>query len=281
MGDYKTFLTRRLSRILVPYIFWSLVFLGYTAVKTHDTNVRAIILKLLTGGAYPAYFFIIVLTQLYIITPLLQYINRRRYGLILVLVFNIISLLALYLSRLFGLMRHLPASLPFYSWIIFYEIGLLTGGRDNKTLAPKSMRNFILPATLFFMLLSELEGMFILTKYDNLDFAASSTKYSSILYSASIIFGFLFARERFRNWPKFLVTVGRHSFGIYLIHSFILTIVFRIFQQHNIIYSFQPLYQSTPVLIAAVAITVSICVALISITRKLIPRSFCAKILGF
>jgi len=281
LGDYKAFLTRRLSRILIPYLFWSFILLGYAAIKTHDINVYRIIRELLTGGACIPYFFIIMIVQLYIMTPVLQYINRKSYGLMLVLTFNVISLLALYLSRLYHVIWHLPASLPFYSWIIFYEIGLLIGSRDNKIFVPKSMRFFILPAILVFLLLSELEGMIILSKYDNLNFAISSTKYSSILYSVCIIIGFLFVRERLRYWPKFLVTMGNCSFGIYLIHVPVLNRIINVVQKTNIIYSFQPLYQFTAVLIIVVLITISICFVLISITRKLLPKSFCSKVLGF
>jgi len=273
LADYKTFLIKRFSRIFVPYLFWSLILLGYPTIKTHTVNVREVIFKLLTGGACAGYFFIIMLAQLYIITPLLQYMNRKRYGLILVLILNIISVLALYLSRVYNIIGHTPAALPFYSWIIFYEIGLLAGERGGKVFTPQKMRLFILPAILASLLISELEGMILLLRYDNLGFA---TKYSSLLYSTSIIFGFLFLREYFRHWPKFLVSIGNYSFGIYLIHMFILGRVANVFQKINIIYTFQPLYQFIVALI-----TISICFVLISITRKLLPKSFCRKVLGF
>lgn len=275
LEDYKTFLVRRFSRILIPYLFWSFILLGYAAIKTHDINVRRVIFRLLTGGACPGYFFIIVIAQLYIITPLLKHINRKPYGLILVLILNIISLLALYLSRVYNIIGHLPAALPFYSWIIFYEIGLLMGSCDDKTFAAKNMRSFILPALLVSLLASELEGMILLLKYDNLSFAVSAVKYSSFLYSVCIILGFFLVRERIRYWPKSLVSIGNYSFGIYLIHFFILGRVANIFQKVNI-YSFQPLYQ-----FIVVSITISICLALISTTRMLLPKPFCRKVFGF
>ncbi|MCJ7655830.1 MAG: acyltransferase, partial [Dehalococcoidia bacterium] len=34
LEDYKTFLIRRLPRVLIPYFFWSLILLGYEAIKT-------------------------------------------------------------------------------------------------------------------------------------------------------------------------------------------------------------------------------------------------------
>jgi len=276
LKDYKTFLIRRLSRVLIPYLFWSFILLGYAAIRTHDINGYKIIFKLLTGGTCLGYFFIVVIVQLYIMTPLLQYINRKPYGFILVLIFSIISLLALYLSRLFNIIWYLPASLPFYSWIIFYEIGLLVGNRDNKIFTSKNRCLFILPAILVSLLLSQLEAMTALSKYDNLGFAVSATKYSSILYSVCIIFGFLFVRERLKYCPKPLVKIGNYSFGIYLIHVPVLNKVVNAVQKSDIVYSFQPLYQFIVALI-----TISICCVLISITRRLLPKSFYSKVLGF
>ncbi len=275
LKDYRLFLMGRFSRILIPYFFWSLILLGYEAIKTHDIDVQQIIFKLLTGRATTAYFFIIVISQLYVITPLLQYINRKRCGLILVLILNAISLLSAYISRLY-FNYWIPFFPAFYSWIIFYEIGLLIGNRDNKIFIPKNMHIFILPAILVCLLISGLEASVLLSKYDDRHFAVASMKYSSFLYSVCVILGFLLAREHFNHWPKFLVTLGSCSFGIYLIHMIVLTGVVNIVQKSNIIYSLQPLYK-----LAVVFITISLCFVVISITRKLLPKSFCRKVLGF
>ena len=109
LAGYKALLWKRLSRIFVPYLFWSSLILGYSAVKTGEVDGYKTVFLLLP------YYFIIALAQLYILTPVLQYLNRKLggYGLILVLVFNMACLLALYLSRLFNVIWHLPAALPF------------------------------------------------------------------------------------------------------------------------------------------------------------------------
>lgn len=275
LQDYRAFLIRRLTRVLIPYLFWSSILLGYEAIKTHDIDVQQIIFKLLTGTAISPYFFIILIAQLYVITPLLHYVNRKPYGLILVLIVNVISLLLRYLSKL-HFNYWFPSISPFYSWIIFYEIGLLVGRSDNKIFAAKKVRFFILPALLVSLLASELEGMILLLKYNILDFAVSAVKYSSFLYSICIIIAFLHLRKHLSQRPEFLVTIGNYSFGIYLIHIPVLHQVANLVQKSSTIYSFQPLYQFIVVLI-----TISICFVLIRITRELFPKSFCYKILGF
>jgi surface polysaccharide O-acyltransferase-like enzyme len=278
LGDYKNFLTRKLSRILIPYLFWSLFLLGYSAVKTGDTNGYRIIYKLLTGGACMGYYFVIAIAQLYILTPLLQYINRKLgwYGLVSVLIFNLASLFALYLSRVFNVIWHLPAALPFYSWIIYYEIGLFMSDRCGEAFNNAKMRICIPFAILASWAISVLEAAVILSKYDKPVFAASVVKYSSFLYSTCVILGFLSWRGFLGRLPGALSTIGCYSFGIYLIHVIILSQIVKFFQEIRAISSFQPLYQL--ILIAA---TTSICLGIISIARKLLPASFCSKVLGF
>jgi probable poly-beta-1,6-N-acetyl-D-glucosamine export protein len=281
LAGYKAFLWKRFSRIFVPYLFWSSLILGYSAVKMGNVDGYKTVLLLLTGGACVGYYFVIAIAQLYILTPVLQYLNRKLggYGLILVLVFNMTCLLALYLSRLFNVIWHLPAALPFYSWIIYYEMGLFWKGHYERTVTPRKIRlfrPFILFAIVASLLISVMEVIIILSKYDNPDFAAFYTKFSTLLYSVCVILGFLFYREYFGRLPRLLITVGRYSFGTYLIHAIVLGLVVKIFNGIGIIHSFQPLHQ-----LVLVATTLLICLVLIVAARSMLPKFIYRKILGF
>ena len=277
LEGYKEFLTRRLSRVLVPYFLWSFVYIAYGAVVTHKIDAGEILITLLTGRAPGVnyYWFIVLIVQFYIITPFLQHLNRRRYGLLFVIILNVLALIFRYVSRL-----HLNWSIPsmglFYSWLVFFQIGLLAGTSDNITFNLRRLRFFIIPAIAVFLLASQLEAIILLSSYGDLYVAVSPVKFSSFFYSISLILGFLFVRERFENWPKLLTTIGRYSFGIYLVHISILKQAIKFFQNFSVINSFQPLYQLT-----LVVVTTAICLVLIGATRKLLPKTFCVKILGF
>jgi len=269
--DYKSFLLRRFSRILVPYLFWSLVFLGYEALKTNDVSVTQILYKLLTGGASFHFYFIIAIAQLYMLTPLFHYINRNIYGVISILIFNIGTLLALYFSRAVHIW-----SVAATSWIIFYEIGLLVGNGDNKFPIPRKRHLFVLPAIFISLFISGLEAIIILSRYDDWDLANCPLKYSSFIYSACIIFGFLVLRERLKRWPRVLIVLGNYSFGIYLMHMIVLRGIAKVMRRIDAVYSFQVLYQFIVVLI-----TLLTCYVLITVARRLLPKPFYKKVLGF
>ncbi len=280
LTEYKAFLWRRLSRVLFPYLFWSFVVIGCSVAKTRNFDGSQMFYMLLTGGACTGYYFIIAITQLYILTPVLQYLNRKLggYGLILVLVFNMACLLALYLSRLFSVIPHLPAALPFYSWVIYYEFGLFAGERELAvpTRKIRLFRPFVLYALLVSLLISMMETTAILSKFKNPAFAAFPTTYSSLLYSVCVIIGFLFYREYFERFPRLFWTIGRYSFGIYLIHIFVLREIVWIFNRFNLLHSFQPLRQ-----FVLIVTTLSVCLVLIAAVRRVLPKLIYSKILGF
>jgi len=275
--EYKIFLARRLSRILVPYFLWSLVYIALAAIRTHHIDIRETVITLLTGrapGAY-IYWFFIMISQIYILTPLFQWLNRRQYGLILVIALNALAILFRYISKLcFGSMW-IPFYPWFFSWIIFFQIGLLAGS-GGKNLGSGRMRLFILPVLLLSLLISQAEAIAIISKYEDLAIALSPLKYSSLLYATCVIFGFLSVREYFKNWPKLLVISGRYSLGIYFIHMLILSQVLRICDRFDVISLTQPVHQF--VLVAA---TLLICVVLIAAVRKVLPELISERILGF
>jgi probable poly-beta-1,6-N-acetyl-D-glucosamine export protein len=280
LAEYKAFLWRRLSRILLPYLFWSFVVIGYSIVKTRHFDGSKTLFVLLTGGACMGYYFIIAITQLYFLTPILQYLNRKLgvYAVALILVVNMTGFLVLYLSRLFNVIPHLPAAMLFYSWIIYYEFGLFAGENEMAVHTRKTrlFRPFVLYALLVSLLISMVETTAILSEFKNPAFAVFPTTYSSLLYSTCVIIGFLFYREYFEWFPRLFGEIGRYSFGIYLIHIFVLGEVVWIFSRFNLLYSFQPLHQ-----FVLVVTTLSICLVLIAAARRVLPKLIYSKILGF
>jgi len=280
LAEYKIFLLKKLSHVLIPYLFWSFLVLTCSAVRNGYIDVHKSIYLLLTGGTCMGYYFIIAIAQMYILTPILQYLNRRYGGsaVLIVLLFNIVGFVLLYLSRLLGVILHLPAALPFYSWMIYYELGLFSGERELAvpTRKKRLFRPFILYALLVSALFVSLEATTLIINFSNSLFLTSTTKFSVLLYSVCVIFGFLFCREYFERLPKLFGTMGRYSFGIYLIHIFILGWVVEMLNKLELIPSFQPLRQCI-----LVVTTLFICVILISIVRRLLPRYVYGNIMGF
>jgi surface polysaccharide O-acyltransferase-like enzyme len=279
LRDYTHFLSGRLSRVLVPYFFWSAIWLGYAAYRSGSIDFYQIVFKLFTGGACLGYYFVIAIAQIYVLTPVLQYINRRFewYGFAVITIFGLAAFFLLYLSKYFGVIGHLPWALPFYSWIIYYEIGLFLPARCAQTITSPKFRFYVylvFPVSLLILL---METFFMLYGDGRLDFALNPIKYSTLLYCVCIILMFFSFKDIFSRLPvKLIYQLGYYSYGIYLVHVMILNQTATFIRRISIISSFEPVLQ-----LVLVAVTIMVCIVIINVSHKLLPNIFCRKILGF
>lgn len=273
------FLRKRLLRVMIPFLFWSLVYFGYAVAKMHDINVAQMPLMFFTGTYTYHLYFVVVIAQLYILTVPLNFIDSRPYGFISILMLNMVGLLIIYHFCLSGYW-HTYADFhkinsPFYEWIIFYYIGLKLGNVDDKRYIPRNIHVFIMHALLIAMVISMMEAI-IISKFKHGEMSDSALKFSSFIYSTCIIFCFLVLRERLQTWPRFLVILGEYSFGIYLVHGIVLRGLVRVVHNVHVLYYFQPLYE-----FIVVSTTLLICYGVIAFSRKLFPRPIYSQILGF
>lgn len=67
-ANYWSFLKKRLSKIVIPFVFWSFIYYYFVYTKNHDTLIK----MLLTGDASYQLYFIPTLAIFYIIFPLLH-----------------------------------------------------------------------------------------------------------------------------------------------------------------------------------------------------------------
>jgi surface polysaccharide O-acyltransferase-like enzyme len=71
--DYKVFISKKLKRVLIPYVLWSMIIMLFLH---QNTNVIDVIYRLLLGKAQGTYYFVIALSLLICISPLL--INSKN-----------------------------------------------------------------------------------------------------------------------------------------------------------------------------------------------------------
>lgn len=280
LQEYMVFLNKRLKKVLIPYFFWSLliILLSVLLLGFH-LEFKTIIYKLLTGGASGPYYFLPLIAQLYLITPILLYLlNKQSKGIIIIIFLNFLSLLFLYIIRIYFNINPPLAyyGLPFYSWIIFFALGIFVRNQNI------SFENIYSPykiyiLLIFFLILSCIEAYFLLIKLNLPDFAFSAVKFSSFLYSITICFAFLILRQKLKIWPPFLIKLGNYSFGIYLIHIFIIEfILVKYLKQIDILVSIQPIFQ-----FITIVSTILISCFVIVIIRKVTPKYIWAYLLGF
>ena len=85
--DYKTFFRKRLGRLLLPWFFWTMVYVGislYTLPPTDTVSILKLFLKTITS-----FWFLPMIVGLYLITPALRIFvhSARLKDILLIVVF--------------------------------------------------------------------------------------------------------------------------------------------------------------------------------------------------
>ncbi len=73
MSPIGVFLKKRLSRIGIAFVFWSVVYFAWDYFINHTVlTVNTVIQSFLSGGAYKQFWFIYLIIGLYLVTPILR-----------------------------------------------------------------------------------------------------------------------------------------------------------------------------------------------------------------
>ncbi len=275
LSDYSAFLRKRLARILIPYLFWSAFFYAVHASRGGPYSAHDFAFKLLTGQVEGLYFFLVMLAQFYVLTPLFIRLSGVRGATWAIVCAHVLFVALLYALR-FGYDKNISFTyikIPFLSWLSLFYMGVIFRGRPDALERVKA--SWLAGAAALFYLLSLVEGG-LLIHYDCFEFGISDIKYTTLLYGAAVV-ALFFKTRRYVNWPRFLVILGDYSFGIYFIHGFFMRALHKtLMPSIPALYNFQPLYQVT-ITFAAVGIS---CV-IIHATRKVIGKESAARLLGF
>lgn len=225
--QFSRFLRSRTTKIVIPFVIWSFVYLGVRAYFGEDVfpNVRQLLKYFLLGTAQYHLYFIVTVIQFYLLFPLLQLIKNRR----IMLGVLIVSLLINY-------------------W--WFQKGDISVFSDPV--------NTILnhPSFIFYWIAYFMMGAVLQLYYSEIKVVCSKYKYwIAIAFIGMITLAFfeieqgkLFASSRVENllyipiWLLFLLMVfpfvnknimvttilrviGNYSMGIYLVHPLVITMI--------------------------------------------------------
>ncbi len=208
---------KRVVRIGIPYLIFSCIYVIIKIFQRYNSIQLSFFVKqliaVLTGNAWFHLYFVFVLFQLIIITPLLLKYKASNYVL---LIFNL-SLLAL---RYFYNPPVIDnnAKCFFLYWFIFYIYGIFYQSIS------KSIKKHPFFLLTFAILFNAFEVQVLLLKNFSDSFIAGQLKISSVIYALSIINLIMYFNEKDENYFKpnkierTVINIGNLSFGMYLIH---------------------------------------------------------------
>lgn len=225
------FYGKRLKKIFIPYVVWSLLFLLYFwATAGKSVSLLSIPKILLYGQASYHLYFIIIIMQLYLLYPLLRMLFKRFAGIITAITFiiTIYYQTQIYLS---ALKIHLPVVhvifddyMVIFTWAFYFTLGMYLAKKPGIIQFSSKHRIWTVVVWIFsfgiLILDSKITGTFDL-----------SIRPSVMLFSVASFF-FIYQVSDFikRGLPvieKMLGWVSDNSFFIYFSHAMILSAIIK------------------------------------------------------
>ena len=226
----------RLSLLIIPYLIWSTIILLFNAYFGEKYTIHNVINIILTGKAVEAFYFIPLIVQLYLLSPLLTRLAKNNPDLLLIAALTLQTLIrfAQYASMLnieYFAKDFMSAIMP--AWLfpgnIFWFVLGITAAYHLK-----SIQSFLIKwrwafFSIFIILIPI--GMFeweSLLRISGRDWFPPRETFIDNLYAFSFLityFTFSLNKIAKNKWLNFL---GSKSFGIYLSHTLFLTLIAKI-----------------------------------------------------
>ncbi len=270
LNEYFIFLKKQIPKIYIPFLFWSSVWL-ILGVLIFNKSITHELFKLAIFQSSGPYYFIALIIQYYILQPILKHFANIK-GLVISLFISLVSIgIIFYIRNYMGI--NLPLILYagiFPVFLVFFVLGLYLGSLEIISISNKLLISLV----IIFYLLSCVESYFLYTLFENGGLAATAMKPSSFIFSLFLIIYLFKNIDLFKS--SILEFLGKISFGIYLIHVFVLSIIpSRIINFFPSLVEVQFFYQ-----LILFFITLLSCVLIILIGRKIFSVKI-VQIIGF
>jgi surface polysaccharide O-acyltransferase-like enzyme len=224
--EYFPYLKKRLGRVLVPYFVWCLIYYAiYIKLGLYVFNIADFTEKVLWGKMSYHLYFVIMITQMYIVGPVFYKILKEsdKKELILIASGVITALCARY-------MTFENSDRIFLKYMVFYMLGIYVTMEHDR-----------------FISWTERNKVLIVVGYIASSLAYAATTYYGLpiyIYSWFIfsVFSVLFVYrmglimcKMLKSIYSFIKLFGQASYYIYLMHPLILTMAILYTNSHGIL----------------------------------------------
>lgn len=225
--NWYAFFKKRISRVLVPYVIWTLIYSMPSILSNGNISVFA--KNLITAKAAPTMYYIFVYIQFVLLTPWLAKLAKSKYRHLGWFVAPISTLIFKYYGLVTGVEPNSYVSL-FWSdaclgWFTYYYLGLLLA---NKIIRPEYSFKKLGWVYILSIILQTSEGYGLLLLGEvNCGTQIKLTSFLTSTIFLLIVYAIL-NRPNINVKNKFLRSLGDYSFGIYLCHIMIIMILDKI-----------------------------------------------------
>ena len=219
-GSFVKFLRKQIPRVYLPMLFWSI---PWVLLSIHGGDNPWIAMIKALVGEMSVFYFIILIIQYYILTPIIQKVNQKVGGMYSIVLTIIGTALFDYVMRIVDMKLTLVQSVsPFPVWMAFYVVGVL---KAQGLVIPFRINRPLIGVTIG-IVLCVVQIVWINYQYGCV---APGLKLSSQIYSYFVIMWLfsdnarsLYDKITLSKMASWVVETGRLSFFIYLTHCLFL-----------------------------------------------------------
>lgn len=222
--------------LLIPYLIWSVIVILLAYLEGNRYAPGTLLIMLLTGSSNPVYYYIPLLVQFFILSPIFVYLARKNWkallaGTAIIQILVVGSQYPVFLGiqdpTLQGMIQWLPKWF-FLSRILWFTAGIVIGFN------PGIFREFItntkwilLAVTVICIPLGiwEWETYYRMSGLTWLDHRET---FVDTIFSAALILSFLAFDQVKLPLKQTITNLGVRSFAVYLTHSLFITYTARI-----------------------------------------------------
>jgi surface polysaccharide O-acyltransferase-like enzyme len=244
-GSYslKIFYKKRLLSVVPQYTIFSalgilFMYADYKSGRFPDFAIKNIIYQYLTGTAYYHLWFFVIIIQLYVLYPLIEKIFSKSlysYKIFLILIFVLIVQI-LYQIFFIKDMVLIGAATLFLGYIFYFVLGMYV--RSHYFDVKNAIMTLSHPYILFLAFLSAtILGIWIqfieyfrslnqqLTQIYIWIYGIATPLYYTLIFILCLHISLKISTTIPNKITTFIKIIGNYSFGIYLIHAFILDVI--------------------------------------------------------
>jgi len=226
----------RIRDLAIPYLLWSILLMLLSFVQYRSLDPQTVLVNLLTGRTNPAYYYVPLLVQFYLLAPVITRFARKHWLPTLIVAGSMQLLVQLlYYPALIGLdvgtLEPVVDVVPkwfFPARIFWFTLGVVTGFHMKAfERLIHQVRWWALGLALILFPLGILEWE-IIQEFSGQPWLAHRETILDSAFATAVIFGFLGFKKTRVPYPAQLDELGSKSYGIYLIHSPVMEYVSRI-----------------------------------------------------
>lgn len=213
--DWFAFGKKRVVRVLVPYVVWTLV---YTLLFFQSNKL---VFNLLTTKAAIPFYYIFVYIQFVLLTPLIGYLAESKYSWVGWIISPISLLIYLIFYNLFVGGARILWHVSCMGWFTFYYLGIMLRNEQYKS----RINAKVLILLLLVLLLMQMTEGYLLYKsgWNN---PGTQLKLSNLLSSSlCMILCYQCLESKMIIQCRLLSVIGNYSFGIFFTHIMFLNLL--------------------------------------------------------